>query len=199
MSRDGLSALMRTAPCVVMAIATLGLISAQSDDATYRFDYDTTGNRSASSVQGSDGSLSATLYDYPERGRGNRLLGETTLLGEEESEQIPQQSEQSRLYSNSGAPLQANGYRYEYDSAQRPVRVFDNDQLLAEYAYNGFGERIKKVVYRGDQKKVTYYLYDGNTLTAEIDADTETYKQAVFLDKCAGGLPCWPRYLCHTQ
>ena len=39
-------------------------------------------------------------------------------------------------------------------------------------------------MYRGDQKKVTYYLYDGNTLTAEIDADTdtETYKQAVFLD-----------------
>ena len=160
----------------------LGLTMAQSDGEMYRFDYDSMGNRRASSVEGSDGALSATLYDYPERGQGNRLLGETTLLGEEGSEDTPQQHEQSRRYSDSGAALQANGYRYEYDSAQRPVKVYDDGELLAEYAYNGFGERIKKVVYRGDQKKITYYLYDGHTLTAEIDADTLTYKQAVFLD-----------------
>ena len=50
----------------------LGLTMAQSDGEMYRFDYDSMGNRRASSVEGSDGALSATLYDYPERGQGNR-------------------------------------------------------------------------------------------------------------------------------
>lgn len=159
-----------------------GLSSAKSDIAIYRFEYDDMGNRSARSVEGKDGAVSATRYDYVERGYGNRLLSETTLSGDAISNEEPLLRHDSRLYSNSGATKQMNGFRYEYNSAQRPIMVFDGGKLLAEYAYNGFGERIKKVVYSGNQKKVTYYLYDGNTLSAEIDADSNSFKQAVFLD-----------------
>ena len=58
----------------------------------------------------------------------------------------------------------------------------DNGVLLAEYAYNGFGERIKKVTYSGDAKTVTYFLYDGNKLTAQIQADSdEPMRHGVFI------------------
>ena len=53
-------------------------------------------------------------------------------------------------------------------------------ELSAEYSYNGFGERIKKVVYSGDQKRVTYYLYDGRTLVAEADQNGEIVAQYIY-------------------
>ena len=72
---------------------------------------------------------------------------------------VPEGQVTSQRYTQDGAPdFTGNGYRYEYDSAQRPVKVYENEQLLAGYASSGFGERIKKVVYRGDQKEATYYL-----------------------------------------
>ena len=160
-----------------------GLSMAESDGTVYRYEYDDMGNRRAQSIESSDGSVSATRYEYSDRGQGNRLLSETTLSGFSDSEEQPLLRHDSRLYSESGAAEQMNGFRYEYNSAQRPIKVFDNGKLLAEYAYNGFGERIKKVVHKYGQKRVTYYLYDGNTLTAEVDADTHTFKQAVFIDK----------------
>ena len=56
----------------------LGLTMADHDGSIFRFEYDQIGNRTASSVERDDGSVSATRYDYPPGGEGNRLLGGTT-------------------------------------------------------------------------------------------------------------------------
>ena len=64
--------------------------------------------------------------------------------------------------------------------------MYEGDKLLAEYEYNSFGERIKKVVYADSGKRVTYFLYEGHQLSAEIDATDKTptreqYQQTIYL------------------
>lgn len=39
--------------------------------------------------------------------------------------------------------------------------------------YNSFGVSIKIVNYRDDQKRITYFIYSGHQLSAEIVADDE--------------------------
>jgi len=151
------------------------LTHAETLSGTYRYTYDATGNRTAKSVEQVDGALTVERYRYSVEGEGNRLLERRNEADGEDD---------SYRYTATGAPTRArNGLRYEYNSEQRPVRVYENGSLLAEYAYNGFGERIRKVTYRGDQKRVTYFLYDGHKLTAEIDGENGDLSQTVFLGK----------------
>ena len=86
-----------------------------------------------------------------------------------------QEGFEKREYNKSGSPIKAKGFTYEYNANQRPIKVFKpsetgSKELIAEYRYNSFGERIKKVTYAGNQKTVTYFLYDGHTLAAEISS-----------------------------
>lgn len=159
-----------------------GLSHADMGETVFRFEYDSTGNRVASSVENQDGSQESTLYTYAEPGAGNQLQHANTLTLDSPSG-TPAQSSRSQRFNEQGAPVARDGLTYEYNHEQRPVRVLDNGQLLADYAYNGFGERIRKVTYRGDAKKVTYFLYDGNKLTAEISDENEPMRHAVFLDE----------------
>jgi RHS repeat-associated protein len=53
---------------------------------------------------------------------------------------------------------------------------------VAQYSYNAFGERIKKVAYNGDRTSVTYFFYDGAKLTAEADGDGKIIKQYVYVE-----------------
>ena len=111
-------------------------------------------------------------YTYPDLGQGNRLLSV---------------NESTYDYNASGAPEQTDRYRYDYNTDQRPIRVYEGDTLIATYDYNSFGERIKKVVYAESGNRVTYFLYEGNQLVAEIEATDETptredYRQTIYLD-----------------
>ena len=149
------------------------LASITSTSQDIRYTYDAAGNRLTASS--SDGSTSESSdYHYPLPGDGNRLLLTTDNSSGQSAEY---------LYNEAGSPLTtASGLRYEYNADQRPVRVYANGSLLAEYSYNSFGERIRKVRYDNGQKRVTYYLYDGHTLTAEIDGDTGQMQQSIFLN-----------------
>lgn len=159
-----------------------GLSVAEIGDSTYRFDYDATGNRTADSIERADGTSEATTHTYPPDGGGNRLLESTTLRGHATASESPIRTRDSRDYAEGGSPRRARaGLRYEYDSERRPIKVFEDDALLATYAYNGFGERIKKVTYRGDAKRVTWFLYDGHHLTAQIDGESGEMRQGIFL------------------
>ncbi len=144
----------------------------------YRFDYDPMGNRTEKQETDEEERTRTTEYRYPVAGEGNRLMG--TRDGARESGN--EASAQNYRYSATGAPLETDrNLRYEYNVDQRPVRVYENNGLKAEYAYNGFGERVRKVVYQGGQQRVTYYLYDGHTLSAEIDADGREQRHTVYL------------------
>jgi len=168
-----------------------GLVGANTTTGVYRFDHDAAGNRTARSHERSDGRTEASTYRYPREGGGNRLLGTDTLVEELDpaiGTRAVQSDSDEYLYNGAGAPLAARaGLSYAYDAERRPIRVHENGELLAEYAYNGFGERIRKVVYRGDGRRVTYFLYDGHQLTTEIevraDGTAGEMRQGVFVDE----------------
>ena len=61
------------------------------------------------------------------------------------------------------------------------VRRFD--RLIAEYVYNPFGERVKKTVYQAQgPPSITYFLFDGSSLSAQVDGEGELIDQYVYLE-----------------
>jgi len=157
-----------------------GLRSFDTSDVSYRYEYDLVGNRTAKSIERADGSSEATRYTYTESGNGNKLMKSETLSSFEGSDHS-EYAIKSYKYKSSGAPIFRDSLEYVYNSAKRPIRVLENGVVLAEYSYNGFGERIKKVSYSGNSKRVTYFLYDGNKLSAEINDDKDEIRHGVFL------------------
>ncbi len=107
------------------------------------------------------------------------------------------------LYHPTGLPLAqlqwlANGNaahrRTVYNSDKRPVAVYDNDQLVARYHYNSFGERVAKTVYPARpvltpvalragsaQGETTYTLYRDQRLAAEADGRGRITAHYVYL------------------
>jgi RHS repeat-associated protein len=167
------------------------LTQAETKLGSYRYDYDSLGNRTHKEHTAQAGTTTTQSNQYPDPGEGNRLLSQ----GAGDS--------QSYRYNPSGSPEQIGERVYEYDTHQRPVRLYQIDEneqktLIAEYAYNRFGERIKKVTYgvqgctnatgagcpgaahQSKRPKVTYYLYDGHQLTAEADEDGEITAQYLY-------------------
>lgn len=69
-----------------------------------------------------------------------------------------------------------------WDSQQRLTKILDRGIPVAEYQYNAFGERIKKISYSGNQKKVTYFFFDGNHVSAEADDSGRITRQYIWLD-----------------
>ncbi len=139
----------------------------------YWYEYDAIGNR-IQKIKNDE----TTTYTYRSEGQGNAL---TTVTNESEN------TEQHYQYNPAGSPeavtssnQKLDEKRYVYNSQQRPVQYYENNQLKAEYTYNTFGERIKKVVYSQNQKQVTYYLYDGHTLTAEANAQGSITAQYIY-------------------
>ncbi|MET0110593.1 MAG: HNH endonuclease, partial [Candidatus Thiodiazotropha sp.] len=152
------------------------LIQAETQLGSYRYDYDSLGNRTQKQHTDPAGNTITQENHYPNPGEGNRLLSQQN--GELESYQ----------YNPAGSPEQIGERYFEYDDHQRPVRLYrvdsehpDNKTLVAAYAYNRFGERIKKVVFTNSKRpKVTYYLYDGHQLTAEADESGKVTAQYLY-------------------
>lgn len=148
------------------------LVSADLNVGSFRFEYDKNGNRirrvKTSTAQASEESSSISSY-----GRGNRLR---SINGHEVE------------YNAVGSPIKQKSKlglrRYEYNASQRPVRLYVDGQLRAEYEYNGFGERVKKVVYasgsREKNPQVTYFLYEGRRLVGEVDGNGDIFSQYLY-------------------
>ena len=110
------------------------------------------GNRVSESEASSTALIDSKQYRYPEEGEGNRLLETVdSITGEQEQRQY--NSAGSLLTQSTVSepcnPLSTSSEdrRFEYNNDQRPTAVYDNGQLLAQYRYNAFGERIAKVVH----------------------------------------------------
>ena len=141
------------------------LIKAESDDQTLTYDYDANGNRTTHS-QGDD----QKSYSYAPD--SNRLLS------------IDSANNQTGYdYNAAGSPTRIGDTHYSYNSQQRPTEIKKNNQTLAQYKYNSFGERIEKVVYHHAKNKTTktYFLYDGSQLTAEINDQQQISAQYLYI------------------
>ncbi len=147
----------------------------------YRYDYDAVGNRTEKQHTDTRGATNTETYSYAKEGEGNRLVGK--------GDPTEKQSK-AYAYNTSGSPVQAGELSYDYNRQQRPVKVYKTASdstnsrtktLIAEYVYNRFGERIKKVVYSNTKKpKITYYLYDGHSLTAEANESGKITAQYLY-------------------
>ncbi|PVV25102.1 MAG: hypothetical protein B6D78_00685 [gamma proteobacterium symbiont of Ctena orbiculata] len=152
------------------------LTQAETQLGRYRYAYDSLGNRTQKQHTDPDGRATTQQNQYPDPGRGNRLLSQDN------------DASKAYRYNLSGSPEQIGERLYEYDAHQRPVRLYrvdpndaENKILVAAYTYNRFGERIKKVVYSNSKHpKVTYYLYDGHQLTAEADGSGNVTAQYLY-------------------
>lgn len=68
-------------------------------------------------------------------------------------------------YSPDGGLLELGGRSFAYDSAGRIASVSSNGVLLASYAYDPFGRRVRKTT----GGVVTRYFYDGWRLVKEVE------------------------------
>ena len=161
------------------------LTSADTTLGDYRYAYDAVGNRTQKQHTDQTGHTQTDTYTYAKAGEGNRLVN-TDTSSEQDNAASPY------AYNEAGSPTRAGDLSYEYNRQQRPIKVYKTNSdsnnsssktktLIAEYAYNRFGERIKKVVYSNSkQPKVTYYLYDGHSLTAEANAQGKITAQYLY-------------------
>ena len=103
-------------------------------------------------------------------------------------------------YDAAGRTTRIGDRELEYDAFGRTARILDNGQTLAEYSYNAFGERIRKVVHSGSGRSVTYFFYDDSKLTAEADEQGRVTKQFVYLqDRAVAMLVGADTYAVHTD
>src|SRR5690606_24730957 len=49
--------------------------------------------------------------------------------------------------------------RYRYDAYNKPVAIYDDNQITALYRYNAFGWREQKKTYRGSELSRVHYVY----------------------------------------
>jgi len=146
----------------------------------YRWRYDASGNRVEEHVVAPGGEPSWTYSEHAastgsdDDEGGNRLQARATL---------PSGEVETWRHDANGAPLVAGPLRYTRDARGRALTVSRGGTLIATYAYNAFGQRIRKSVHTGDgPPAVTRYLYDGIKLAAEIDASGALVSQYVYLD-----------------
>ncbi len=81
-------------------------------------------------------------------------------------------------YDESGNIRTKNGWIYFYDSSNQLARVYDNGRFIAEYSYNGLGQRVKKVT--PIETRIFHYDRFGH-LIAETGPSGEMLAEYVYL------------------
>lgn len=138
------------------------------------FQYDLNGNRTALAVDESSPSCDAggsceaqdsnSRYRYAQR--SNRLVAV---------------DDKEYVYNEAGLAISIGDRRYEYDSNGRPTRIYEGGELVAEYEYNFWGERVRKRVHSTDRRGSTIYIYEQNKLVAEADERGRVTREYVYL------------------
>ncbi|MGH8175586.1 MAG: phospholipase effector Tle1 domain-containing protein, partial [Steroidobacter sp.] len=158
------------------------LIAARSPRGELRYNYDANGNRLRASRK--PPVVEAASEDYRYGLDSNRLLS------------IEGESSVAVRYDASGNPEQLGERRYEYNSAGRPTKLFINNDLIAEYGYNLWGERVSKTVHSHRTRTTTFFIYEQHRLVAEADERGRITREYVYLDHhpvamLDNGVPYW--------
>jgi RHS repeat-associated protein len=153
------------------------LIHASGRYGELSFAYDPTGNRTRFTQDRATDTYQYALDSH-------RLLA---ILGHQP---------ETRSYDAVGNTLQRGLDRYDYDATNRPVRYTRAGQV-AEYAYNGQGERVSKTVngltthfrYSPDGQLLGEYAHDGNPLREYVYLHGEPLALLAFRTARAPGSP----------
>jgi len=145
--------------------------------------------------------IQATGLDYQlsrdAAGRVTSISGITPPNPVSQATDYSYQSGSSRLTATTGSPARTyttsnagnitsdSVYTYTYDALNRLVRVNQGATVVAEYSYDGFDRRVKKIV----SGQVTYYLYDpSGNLLSEIDGQGNPLRDYFYLNNIPVGM-----------
>lgn len=142
------------------------LVSATLGRRHFTYRYDPAGNRLQKTVRSTD-LLYNTEYVYLDA--NNRLQNRKAS------------SQTGYQYDRAGNPLRIGARTYRYNDRNRPIEWRAQGQLRAQYGYNAWGERVSKVVHRNGKRTHSYFLYDRNRLSAEIDGHGRVVAQYIYL------------------
>jgi len=70
-------------------------------------------------------------------------------------------------------------YQYRYGDHNRLTNVLSNGATMAEYAYNAFGQRVKKAA---SATSTDYHYNQDGQLIAETNANGNTQKEYLYLN-----------------
>jgi len=147
------------------------LATTQSGQKSVHYYYDNVGNRliDNNSVQSKSPNRKKTTFG---ESHGNRLHPSISA---------------PVLYNSEGSivsmPGKYGSYELKYNVEQRPVQLLINGEMVATYGYNGFGQRVRKTVYKEGSSETYYYLYEGTKLVAESDEQGDVVTQYLYLDQ----------------
>lgn len=182
-----------------------GKIASVDDGRRRLFSYDTAGRLERASFVDDDDAV-ALGFDAADNVRFHTSQGMQTLLRvDQASNRLLEKTDANGTrvqytYDAAGRTTRIGDRELEYDAFGRTARVLENGRTLAEYSYNAFGERIRKVVYSGSGQSVTYFFYNGSKLTAEADDRGRITKQFVYVhDRVVALLIGASTYAVHTD
>jgi RHS repeat-associated protein len=81
-------------------------------------------------------------------------------------------------YDDNGNITSENNYTYVYDLSNRIIRVLDGANQIAEYTFNGVGQRIKKVTQGGT--RIFHYDHKGH-LIAETNQNGQMIAEFIYI------------------
>lgn len=97
----------------------------------------------------------------------------------------PTQPATQPQHDPAGRTMQDAQYRYTYDVWGKLQSVTDaraDNKIIASYAHNAYGERVKASYGDGSKRTTRYYLYDNQKRIAELDQNGRILQQYFYLN-----------------
>ncbi len=155
------------------------------------YTYDNAGNR-LSKVSSKDGIIATNVYSYDEQNRLTETVATTTGSSAEvhtyfgydnNGNQISKwvqsvgvsDGENSVTLGELGVNTAGDMALYSYDNFNRLTGILQGNTTI-QNAYNGRGRKISRTT----DGKTRYYVYDGNTVIAELDGQNELKARNVY-------------------
>ena len=155
------------------------------------YTYDTAGNR-LSKVSSKDGIIATNVYSYDEQNRLTETVAATngssaevhTYFGyDNNGNQISKwvqsvgvsDGENSVTLGELGVNAAGDMALYSYDNFNRLTGILQGNTTI-QNAYNGRGQKISRTT----DGETRYYVYDGNTVIAELDGQNELKARNVY-------------------
>ena len=85
-------------------------------------------------------------------------------------------------YDRAGRTTHDTNYHYQYDTWGKLQSVSTSNKVVATYAHNAYGERVKASYPNGQTQQTRYYLYDNQKRVAEIDQHGKILQQYLYLN-----------------
>lgn len=155
------------------------LTAATTSLGKFAYSYDPNGNRIISSGP----SLPRSAPSPAQRGRAGEGAAPAHYLYDSQSNRlhsIEGSDTTAYRYDAAGNPIQIGNLRYEYDTAGRLIRLFKSNRSVADYAYNAWGERIRKTLHGGSKPQTTLYIYENHQLIAESNTAGKVQREYLY-------------------